>query len=89
MDTDHVKLRPAANLPYRVEYGRGLQVHGTFATFPEALAFYQGVHSGYFYSNATGGMDRRIVNTDRHDGSDDGNYGGLTELEREAIEDVG
>lgn len=75
-------------LPYRVEFGKGLQIFGEFATFPEALAFYQGVQNGYHYSNATGGMDRRIINTDQHDGSEDGNYGGLTEAERAAVEEV-
>jgi len=91
MDTEVYKVQPAApKLPYRVDYGRGFQVFGEFATFPEALAFYQGVGSGYHYSNATGGMDRRIINTDRADGSEDSRcQDGLTEDERAAVEEVG
>ena len=74
-----------SKLPYRVEFGRGLLVHGEFATFPEALAFYQGVQNGYYYSNATGGMDRRVINIDRADGSEDGRPDGLTDDEREQL----
>jgi hypothetical protein len=78
--------------PYRVEHGRGLEAFGEFATFAEALAYFQGVHWGYFYSNATGGVEARIVNTDNIDGADDASPAaqhGLTEQEWERVQEIG
>jgi hypothetical protein len=88
MDTDHVKFRPAAKLPYEILSARSDGCLAAFATFDLALAYYRG------YVEAIGRCFTRpalprVVNTDRRDGSEDGNDSGLSDEEREALEAIG
>jgi hypothetical protein len=76
---------PPAGLTYEVQYGHAMDSRAKFATFDEALLFYRGYLARC--TTALNPMNEcRIVNTDRHDG---GKHHGLTDEEREAVEEVG
>jgi hypothetical protein len=86
--------RKPPRLCYEAQFGFQCEHITAFATFPEALLFYRGyVACSKEREDEEGpsGLDYgpRIVNTDRADGSEDGNPSGLTQEEREAIEEVG
>jgi hypothetical protein len=85
MDTEVYKVQPP-RLCYEVQFNPGAGGPIQFERFSDALAYYR----GYLKGQASAGRDDgpRIVNIDRHDGSPDGNYGGLTDDERAAIEEV-
>jgi hypothetical protein len=74
--------------PYSVEFGRSLCERVSFATFEQALLFYQGyVACGKTRHRMRKGFDDgpRLINTDKLDGAPDGNPTGLTADEREQM----
>jgi len=85
MDTEVYKVQPA-RMCYEVQFGTYCAATSPFATFAEALAFYRGFKIGD--RGRSRPLDLRIVNTERADGSEDGNETGLSDEEREAIEEV-
>jgi len=91
MDTEVYKIQPAPpeRFPYRVEFGHYMALSEPFATFPEALAFYRGYNTAkYSLAEQPQKHDCRIINTDMADGSEDGRADGLTDDEREAIQNA-
>lgn len=85
--------RKPPRLIYEILSARSDGVLAAFATFDLALAYYRGYCAAVrrvAYDPMAGiAAAPRVVSTDRHDGSEDGNYGGLSEDERNAIEEAG
>jgi hypothetical protein len=65
--------------PYEVLWGRMHKNWAKFETFGESLEFYRMLKSE---------AERAVVNTDRMEGSEDGNPSGLTEDEREMVREA-
>lgn len=79
-------------LIYEVLSGRSTGVLAAFASFDLARAYYRGYCEAARRHNERSGLSSylpRIVNTERADGSEDGNESGLSEDERNAIDEIG